>query len=331
MAYYTTPCRTALAMVFLVHLCTGLTWKQAHRAVREKGDMKSVLPEIEDKEKQQWRRMQKAAIRVGRKLIAVGAVYNRKRKQKLSSITPDEAKLASMLLKTGWMEYQHVGGRHITTKHHCFTSLKTALLKSRHLRDIYKKFIGPNPAKKRWQFMQQLYKHDPLLRIRRRHTKYAYSGIEMENRFKRAKSLLARDARDPDFLKRVFFVDECSIIFDHEIRKGVHVYCDAHDKGYRFVIPYRKANPNQQIKVRIMAAVNYHTGAFFLEFMTGTSKPRRLFNVGEGPDQQRMYLVSMGLWLHWGKQHCAPGVIGDHPSTQQLRQPCSICQQLPCF
>jgi hypothetical protein len=106
------------------------------------------------------------------------------------------------------------------------------------------------------------------------------------------------------------------------------VYCDAHDKGYRFFIPYKKANPNQQIKVRIMAAVNYYNGTFFLEFMTGTSKPRRLFNVGEGPDQQRMYRVRRGVWLHWGKQHCAPGVIGDQPATQQL-QPCGIRQQLP--
>jgi hypothetical protein len=53
---------------------------QAHRAVREKGDMKTVLPEIGDDDDKAWRRMKKAAARIGKKLVTEGAVYNKKRK-----------------------------------------------------------------------------------------------------------------------------------------------------------------------------------------------------------------------------------------------------------
>lgn len=264
MAYLSTPYRTAMALIFILHTFAGAPWQEAYQEVQEHEKFAPYLPDIA--EKKGWRAMEKSAIRWGNRFLKYGAVHTKKRvrMRSMAGITPDEAKLASFLLKTGWTEYEKLHGR-VYEIHHYFSSLKQALRKSPQLKAIYEKYHVAGEAKKRREFMQQLYKYDKLLRIRRRHIKYALSEELMARRQTRAKSLLARAATEPDFLERIFFVDECAIIFDHEIAKGVHVYCDAHDKGYRFVIPFKKAKPNQQIKVRVLAAVNYHTGAFFLE------------------------------------------------------------------
>lgn len=123
------------------------------------------------------------------------------------------------------------------------------------------------------------------------HIKYYLNDEEQEKRQKRAKQFLNRSRRDPNWLKDVYFVDECAITFDHEIRKGVRIYCDAHDKGYKYVIPCKKVDPNKKIKVHIFAAVNYREGACFLEFSTGTTDIQRRFNKEPGQQREKRYKV----------------------------------------
>lgn len=312
MAYLSLELRTALALVFMVHVYADLSWAQAYTAVRKIKWAKKVL--IHD---QMTPAQKKEARRLGTKFIATGGVCTKKRapRKKLPPITPDEARLAAFILKTGWTEWKS-GHSGLYQKHNYFTSLQEAVARSPQLASIYKKFICGPPAKKRRQFMELLYNADEFLRVRARHIKYALSEEEMERRRKRATSLLKRSLLDPTFLERIFFCDECAIIFDHEIRRGVHVYCDAHDKGYRFVIPFKKVNPSQPIKVRIMAVVNYHTGAYFLEFMTGTTCPRRLYNFGEGPDEQRVYKVSKASMSLLANQQRAPVKV-HNPTVSQ--------------
>jgi hypothetical protein len=301
MAYMSLRLRVALAMVFMAFTFGNVQWQEAYEAVRRDKEFKGILPE-QEMTKSQIRQAQ----RLGKKFQDTGSVHNKpKQTNKMPSITPDEAKLAAFLLKSGWTEWK-TQGRHRYQQHNYFSSLEEALGQSPQLRSIFDKFTGggtnQDHPKHRRRFMEELYKHDNLLRVRRRHMKYAYDEELMQKRQTRAKSLLTRSRREPDFLKRVFFVDECAIVFDHEIRKGVHVYCDAHDKGYRFVIPFKKAKPSQKIKVRILAAVNYHTGAFFLEFMTGTTNLENpLWNVGDEPGQ-RKYQVRMLACYLWQRR-----------------------------
>jgi hypothetical protein len=60
--------------------------------------------------------------------------------------------------------------------------------------------------------------------VRRIHIKYALDDDLKEERQHKAKYFYSKAISDPDWLKRVFFVDECAINLDHEIDKGVHVY-----------------------------------------------------------------------------------------------------------
>lgn len=297
MAYSSMGYRAAVAMVYILHIFSGAPWTDAYAAVQTDEDIGGFLPEL--KNKKQAESMRKRALFWGKRLIRKQDLGNKQRvnMKKVSSITPDEARLAAFLLKTGWHEYKQKNGRWWKF-HHYFTSLKQALRKCPQLKAIYQKFVEPNPNKKRRQFMRQLYKYDELLRVRRLHIKYELDLSLKKQRRNRGASLLRRLEREPDLLERILFVDECAIIFDHEISKGAHVYCDAHDKDYRFVIPFKKADPNKKIKVRIMAAVNYHTGAFFLEFTTGTSKIQRRFNLPPQPGVNWRYQVSHILQLH---------------------------------
>jgi hypothetical protein len=238
--------------------------------------------------------MDHAARYNGAKLQDQGTVLNKKRvkKWKLSTITPDEAKLASFILKTGYTEYTPmVGGGRTKEVHHYYTSLDDALERSLQLSAIKKKFNLTND-----QLWTAMHKADPNLRRRRVHIMRGLDDDAKQKRITKAKLFLTRVRTNTDFLDRIYFIDECAICFDHETRKGVHVYCDAFDKGYRMVIPYIKAKPNQKIKVHILVAVNAITGATFLEFTSGTTDIKRRFNNDPGSATQRRYKV--GVWPH---------------------------------
>lgn len=177
------------------------------------------------------------------------------------------------------------------------------------LKNIYDKYDDECDDVTPQQFMEALYKWDPMLKTRRIHIKYALSDQLKTERQRKAKILYDRALRQADFLQRLFFVDECGIILDHELRKGTHVYCDAHDKAYRFVIPFQKLNPNKQIKIKIIGAVNMLTGPVFLEFTTGTTDCNRLHN--KNPDgTERKYEVSvLCSMLLLAKDNNAPGHV----------------------
>jgi hypothetical protein len=311
MAYLGMTKRIALVVVYLIRIYNSMQWQAAYQFARQKPWIRELL--TDDKLSKSDRRQ---ASRWGKRFERVGSVATKKRvfTIKPGDITPDEAKIAAMILKSGYMTRTTHHGR-IQETHHYFSSLRQALSQSPQLMSIYQKYGYGTPGKKHRQFMEALYKHDPLLRIRRQHIKYALGAELMAERKQRATSLWARAHREPHFLERIFFVDECAIVFDHEIRKGIHVYCDAHDKGYRYVIPYKKLKANQKIKVRIMAAVNYHTGACFIEFMTGTTKVHRLHNLGEG-EQQRVYRVSVVVTVLQGAEDDSAPVKFNHVAAR---------------
>lgn len=289
--YHEDKMRVAFTVVFCLHVFARQQWQAALDAARKDKDLAPYLPtnEMSVTDQQQARRM-------GKKFLLEASVKTKPHEKHLnthkllSAITEGEAKNASMLLKTGYHEYTPVGHGHYNVEHHYYTTLKEAMEKCPQLKNIYDKYDAECDDVTPQKFMEALYKWDPMLKVRRIHIKYALSDDLKDERCKRAKVLYDRAQRHADFLQRLFFVDECGIILDHEIRKGTHVYCDAHDKAYRFVIPFQKLNPNKQIKIKIMGAVNMVTGPVFLEFTTGTTDVRRLHN--QNPDgTERHYEV----------------------------------------
>lgn len=285
--------RVALCVVYCLHIFLALPWQAAYDAARCDKVLEQYLKEgvmsVAD---------QQEARRVGKKFLQDATVKNLPHTKHvntnslLSAIPPDEAKLASFILKQGYTESTPLPDDEVYTEHNYFTSLQDAMDHSFALRGIYEKYEAMCENVTHAKFMRALYKYDPLLRVRRIHMKYALDDDLKEERQHKARYFYSKANSDPDWLKRIFFVDECAVNFDHEINKGVHVYCDAHDKGYRFVIPFEKLEPSKGIKMKVMGAVNMLCGPIFLEFTTGTTDVQRMHNINSD-GTQRMYKVGV--------------------------------------
>lgn len=284
--------RVALTVVYCLHFFVHLNWQAAYAAARCNKELAPYLAaEVMSTADQQEAR------RAGKKFIREATVKNLPHVKKpnmhklQSAISPDEAKLASYLLKTGYTESTPIGPNRTHTEHHYYTTLTGAMEKCPALKGIYDKYDAMCDDVTPSEFMAALYKWDPLLRERRIHIKYALDQDLKDKRQQKATYFHRKAQQDPNWLRRIFFIDECAINFDHEIRKGVHVYCDAHDKGVRFVIPFEKLDANKAIKVKVMGAVNMLTGPVFLEFTTGTTDVQRMHNINSD-GTQRKYKVS---------------------------------------
>lgn len=307
MPYRSDMDRVALTVVFCLHVFHHLPWQAAYDAARCDPVLEKSLPlgAMSKTDQQEARRVRK-------KFLQEATVKNLPHPKQvnmhklLSAIPEDEAKMASFLLKSGYVERTPTHHGHYMEEHHYFTSLGQALDKCPALKGIYDKYNALCDDVTPQTFMEGLYKWDPLLRTRLVHIKYALSDDLKAERKHRAETLYNRAQREADFLSRIFFVDECAICFDHEIRKGVHVYCDAHDKGYRFVIPFRKRNPNKKIKVKVMGAVNLVTGPVFMEFTTGTTDIKRLHNKPTDGTQYKYNVSVCRSLLLLAKDNSAP-------------------------
>lgn len=293
MVYRSDMERVALCVVYCLHIFLSLPWQAAYDAARCNQALKPYLKAdvMSDSDEQEARR-------VGKKFIQDATVKNLPHTKHLNTnkllqaIPPDEAKMASFILKQGYTESFPLPDGEVHTEHNYYNTLGDAMDHSPALKGIYEKYKEQCDDVTPAEFMRALYKYDPLLRVRRVHIKYALDDDLKAARMQKARYFYSKANSEPDWLKKIFFVDECAINFDHEIRKGVHVYCDAHDKGYRFVIPFEKLQPNKGIKMKVMGAVNMLTGPIFLEFTTGSTDVQRMHNVNSD-GTQRKYKVSV--------------------------------------
>jgi hypothetical protein len=332
MVYRSDMERVALCVVYCLHIFLALPWQAAYDAARCHKALENYLPEGDMSEADQ-----QEARRAGKKFIGDATVKNLPHTKHLNThtllqaIPPDEAKMASFILKTGYTESFPLPDGEVHTEHNYYTTLGDALDHSPALNGIYLKYKAMFEDLTHAEFMRALYKYDPLLRERRVHIKYALDDELKDQRLHKARYFYGKANSDPNWLKRIFFVDECAINFDHEIRKGVHVYCDAHDKGYRFVIPFEKLQPNKGIKVKVMGAVNMLTGPIFLEFTTGTTDVQRTHNVNSD-GTQRQYKVSVCYnLLLLAKDNNAPVQVCRLCFWQHASQHLHICLHVPCL
>jgi hypothetical protein len=120
------------------------------------------------------------------------------------------------------------------------------------------------------QLLQRMCAVDPSMARRVVHFKMAHTYQQRYARQQQAAANLQAAEADPNWLQRIVWVDECCIwlVPGNQISKKVWV--DAHDKRVHAVIPCPLLGSSKPVKVRVIAAVNYHLGAFFLEFTTGT-------------------------------------------------------------
>lgn len=210
----------------------------------------------------------------GKALLARGTVHNKHRAPKKERMPPEEARLAAMLLKTGtWVDAADDGSGRPRRVHIYFTSVAHACECVTQLRAIRDKHGLSNE-----ELLELMKKADPGLRRRRLQLKHGFSPEECSQRRKRATSLLARFAREPDWAIRTYFIDESTIILARKQGRGLHVWCDTHDTAFHDTASESLPSGYQAIRVHFIAAVNAVFGPVYLEFTTGTTDIQRFHN-----------------------------------------------------
>ncbi len=204
-------------------------------------------------------------------------------------MSKEDALNAAVWLKTGyWVQVQGRGAGHTRYVHRWYPSVSRACRKCPQLRAIRDKYGLTNKRLLYW-----MKKYDPALARRSVYYKYGYSDELLSIRQMRGTSLYKRATTDPTFLDRCYYIDECTIWLDNEIKKGVRIYCDAHDLGVHSVLHYDKLQEDKAIKVHFIAVVNAVHGAVYFEFTTGTDDIERKHNLKPNDPAHGPYMVSL--------------------------------------
>ena len=212
MVYRSDMERVALCVVYCLHVFLALPWQAAYDAARCHKALENYLPEGDMSEADQ-----QEARRAGKKFIQDATVKNLPHTKHLNTntflntIPPDEAKMAAFILKTGYTDSRPLPDSDdpddVHTEHHYFTTLGEALDYSAPLNGIYLKYKELFDDLTHAEFMRGLYKYDPLLRERRIHIKYALDDELKAERLQKAGYFFRKNNSDPNWLKKIFFVD----------------------------------------------------------------------------------------------------------------------------
>lgn len=218
--------------------------------------------------------LHKITYRWGERFQAGQSLEELPRKKKAKKIPEEEARRAATYLKTGqWMFITGTSTRKAEFQHRYYTSIQMACEHCPELMAIRNTYNLSNRA-----FLQAMHQADPTLVRRTVRMRYGLEEHQKAARQQRAATLYNRCVREPGWLNQVYFIDECGILIDNVLRKGAHVYCDAHDEGYKDVIHTEKISRQKTVKLHILAVVNALQGPVCLEFTTGTTDIHRLHN-----------------------------------------------------
>lgn len=233
--------------------------------------------------------------RWGRRFMQGGSMRDLPRRKKGRKIPLEEARRAAWYLKSGrWMVVPGTDHREAALVHRYYTSLDMACQHCPELMAIRQKYRVTNK-----EFYRAMHEADPKLARRRVRLRYELKEETMRDRQDRAAKLYERCTNDSTYLDRIYFIDECGIVIDNVLKKGVQVYIDAHDHGYKHVIHTENVHNGSRIKLHILAAVNAVHGAVYLEFTTGTTDIQREWNILAMDPEFGGYRVSARCWsLH---------------------------------
>jgi hypothetical protein len=227
----------------------------------------------------------------GPRLMASGSVQN-KPPVKKPRIIPDEvAKQCAVTLKQGypvWLQPRDLRMAPVEVRRY-WTSIKTACAESEQLASVLRLYHATPNA-----LLRRMHGVDPGLKWRRLKIKWDLNAQQKQERQTIAAQLLHLVRTVPNFIERIFFIDECSIWLTSN-NVDVHVYADAHDANVSEVMHIPGLGPGVKIKVKVFAVVNVLLGPVFLDFTTGTTGLQRRHIHPTEP-----FRVSQGLDLHKG-------------------------------
>ena len=227
--------------------------------------------------KQEYRRIRNPSNFIrnnAKKFLKYGIVLDRfvKRAHSKPPIVPDDvARKAAALVKEGYKTEVEVPlpgplvGTEKIQLQLFYGSITEAVEREPQLAAILKKYDVNSH-----QLLQRMCAVDPSMARRVVHFKMAHTYQQRYARQQQAAANLQAAAADPNWLRRIVWVDECCIWLVQGSQISKKVWAAAHDERVHAVIPCPLLGSTKPVKVRVIAAVNYHLGAFFMEFTTGT-------------------------------------------------------------
>lgn len=225
----------------------------------------------------------KLMLRYGQLFEKTGSVHDPPRghyKEKPGKMPRDKALEASIMMKKGYFDYfpSDIYGTY-RQEHRYYGTIEEACLAIPEMMAIKEKYGYTYE-----QLRVAMYKADPALKGRYIRPRWFLTEEEMDKRQTRAKSLFNKLSHggNTDWIRRLYCVDALHFVIDHEMKKGVHIYIDAHDKGYQDVITWNKLKASQPICISILGAVNMVQGGVYIDFVTGTTDIQRRENKHEG-------------------------------------------------
>ena len=203
--------------------------------------------------------------------------YGRKRKTPGPGTVDELALRAAKILKSGYQSTQEIPAEkknqppRVVPVHTFWGTMKEAVERSVGLKELLE--AAGITAK---ALLRRMEKADPSLVRRTLWYKLHHTPGTIADRMRVSHSNLERAAAEPDFLRRVVWIDEATIWLVNNRHCKRRVWCDAHDWDTHRVVKCPMMAKGKPVKVHIMCAVNYELGPFFIEFTTGTHGIRRL-------------------------------------------------------
>ena len=183
-----------------------------------------------------------------------------------------------------------------------YTTVHEAIDENEELRAMVER-LGCTPK----QLLHAMHQHDPDLARRRITFKRAFSAAELEERMRFGAMMLAEIAKYPqpsDYLQKIVFIDEASVVLLGNNKEAVHAWCSKHATCFSDVCPI-KDHKKDPVKAHFIAAVTSHpafedkSGLVYMDFTTGTTDIHRRKNTRlDGSQYVPDWRYQVG-WLHW--------------------------------
>lgn len=177
---------------------------------------------------------------------------------------------AADIVAAGYMQdcYAEVNGkRYHFVEHRFFTSIKQAVLHNKRLADILEKH-DTTPKYLAAKFR----KHCTGLHYHRLRMRCALTAKQMESRVTYCKEMLRVLELDPDFLRDIHWMDECTIWIGKDlISEKLHVWSYRSDTDGMAPEPNELFKSGKSFKVNLLLVVNARTGCTHAEVLTGTA------------------------------------------------------------
>jgi hypothetical protein len=184
-------------------------------------------------------------------------------------IPNEEVRRAAEILASGhWVHTSmEVDGRDVEYLHWCrYTSIREAIMHNQHLGALCNQYgVGADYLRRR------LHEVDPQLQYGPLPMKDVLSDEVKKQRVDYATDMLYRLQCQPDFLKDVYFMDECRIWVGRNLQGKVMVWSHRGDFEGEPPIPNELLGHHKGFKINLLLVVNARRGVVWKEFLSGTA------------------------------------------------------------